>query len=286
VRVERSSEEVRTYCKCQPGHIAYNGQCIQKLPTVEPSFFTSPEHATFIQSELTRLRSRRERLEKELEKLESLSEKEDAYLQEMGEMREQVVFDGVGDVLSLAGSKEFLAEVPKLSAADAEGLSQATKLMNTAVDSLAAAESGQDRERQREKSIDAAGGSLALLARSVAPAAQKEAISKLMEISAESLKFTAAWKNGEGRLSVEGVAKTMDQLAEIAGAIYEPLGVARASVQASGAGIVLWHIQTDKQAIVEALVSAQRAKLAADQRLAATQEMIHFYETELKKTGN
>ena len=284
--MERSSEEVRTYCKCLPEHVARNGQCVQKLPSVDPSFFTSPEHAAFIQGELARLRTRQERLEKQLEKLESLREKEDAYLQEMGEMREQVVFDGVGDVLSLAGSKEFLGAVPKLSAADAEGLSQATKLMNTAVDSLAAAQSGPDRERQREKSMDAAGGSLVLLARSAAPAAQKEAISKVMEVSVETLKFTAAWKNGENHLSVEGVAKTLDQLAAIAGAVYEPLGAARASVQASGAGIVLWHIQTDKQAIVEALVSAQRAKLAADQRLAATQEMIRFYETELKKAGN
>lgn len=285
MRVERTAEEVRTYCKCLPDHVGRNGQCVPKLPAVEPAFFTSPEHAVFIQEELTRLRSRQERLEKQLENLESLSEKEDAYLQEMGEMREQVLYDGVGDLLSVVSTKEFLGVVPKLSAGNAEDLGKAAKLMKSAVDSLAAAQSGKDRERQREKSVDAAGTSLALLARVAAPPARKEALSKLIEVSAETLKFSAAWKSGEGSLSIELVAKTLDNLAAIAGAVYEPLGAARASVQATGAGIVIWHIQTDKQAIVEALVSAQRAKLAADQRLAATREMIRFYETELKKTG-
>jgi hypothetical protein len=36
---------------------------------------------------------------------------------------------------------------------------------------------------------------------------------------------------------------------------------------------------------VNALVSVQRARLAADQRVAATKEMIRFYEIELKKAG-
>jgi hypothetical protein len=73
------------------------------------------------------------------------------------------------------------------------------------------------------------------------------------------------------RYDIQRALTALDGMAEITAAL-PPVGVMRSGVNAAGNAIVYWHIQNDKESIVEALVSSQRAKLAYDDRLAATDE--------------
>jgi hypothetical protein len=123
------------------------------------------------------------------------------------------------------------------------------------------------------------------LAKLAAPTKEKEALSKVIEASFEAIKASNANQSAGEKPLVERMATALDGIAAIAGAVYAPLGAARSSVHATGGAIVLWKIQQDKESLVNALVSVQRARLAADQRVAATKEMIRFYEIELKKAG-
>ncbi len=285
VRVERVGDEEHTYCKCAEGYVAREGQCVLKMPTVDPAFFVSSDHAAFISDELQRLRERKGRLEKQLNNLNQLREEQDGYLQQMGEMRQQLIYDCVGDVLAVISTGELLARIPGLSLKSAEALSRTLKAFKVAVDSMAAAESGPDKQRAFEKTMDTRATTLSVIASMAAPAKEKEALSKFVESSYEVIKATQPDQYKEDKPLVERVAKALDGVAAITGALYWPLGVARSSVHATGAGIVLWRIQHDKESLVETLVSSQRAKLAADQRLAATNERIKFYEIEMKKSG-
>jgi hypothetical protein len=159
------------------------------------------------------------------------------------------------------------------------------KLFKGAVDAVALAQAGQDRQRAREKALDAHGALLGQLAKMIGPAKEKEALSKLIEASFEAVKAMDANQKADGAQLGERVAKALDSVAAIAGIAYAPLGAARSAVHATGAGIVLWRIEHDKQSLVDALVSSQRAKLAAQQRLVTTNELIKFYEIETKKAG-
>jgi hypothetical protein len=287
LRSERIGDEERTYCQCQDGHVARAGQCILKLPVVDPSFFATPSHTAFIESELARLRARKERLEKQIQQLNELREREDRYLQEMGEMREQLVYDAVGDLIAVVTTQEFLARVPGLSPQGAQEFSTSMRALRAAVDGVAYAQAGPDRERARQKALNVAATSLGLIANILPAASQedREALAAAIRISVESVRAVAPSEKKDSAPVQEQVRKGLDRLAGIAGAAYRPVGAARAAVNAVGAGIVIWNIQVDKESIVDALVSSQRAKLAADHRLATTQEMIGFYEIELKKTG-
>ena len=282
--VERSATEESTYCKCQAGYVAQGSQCVLKLPSVDPAFFTTTEHPALIKAQLAQLASRKRRLEKELQKLTQLRDGEDGYLQEMGEMREQLMYDSIDDLLSLVGSNEFLGRVPGLSSHDADQVDLSTKLMKGALDTLSYTRAGPDRERERETALGATKECLAVIAKISAPSPQKEALSKMVEISFEVIKGGAnQWNNN---LSLRDRAtKALDAIAAIAGAYNEPLGIARSAVNLTGSGIVLWSIETDKDSIVESLISTQRARLALDQRLASTEELINFYEVELRKSG-
>ncbi len=284
VGVERVGDEIRRSCKCLPGYVQRQGHCIPKPPTVDPSFFVSAEHAAFLSSELLRLRGRSARLEKQLADLEKLRDQQDGYLQQMGEMREQLVYDCVSDVLAVVSTTELLTKIPGISVQSAEGIAAAGKLFKSAVDAVASAQAGQDRQRAREKALDAHAGLLSQIAKTVGSQKEKEALSKFVEASFEVLKAVDANQKADAQL-VERVAKAMDSVAAVAGAVYAPLGAARSGVHAVGAGIVLWRIEHDKQSIVDALVSSQRARLAAQQRLVATNELINFYEIESKKAG-
>ena len=104
--VAHSGNEEQTYCKCLPGYVARGTQCVSKLPSVDPAFFTSPDQAAFLRDELERLQSRKQKLEREIEELDRLREGQQEYLKEMNEMREQLVYDSVGDLFSVAGGKE------------------------------------------------------------------------------------------------------------------------------------------------------------------------------------
>jgi hypothetical protein len=282
--VERSGDEERTYCKCLPGYFARGGQCVLKLPAVDPAFFSSPEQTAFLKAELVRLESRKEKLDEQIEKLNRLREGEGEYLRQMEEMREQLVFDSVGDVLSITASSEFLRSVPGISSNDANQISSTIKLMKAAIDALSYSQAGPDRERAREKALDVTGNCMSLLTKITVPAAKKQALSQMVEVSAEVIKGGANQMTDTLSLR-ERVVKALDSVASIAGAVYEPLGVPKAVVNTAGAAVVAWKINSDKESIIEALVSSQRAKLAIDQRLAGTEELINFYRVELKKAG-
>jgi len=284
VAVERAGDKQRTYCECQSGYVARYSQCILSL-RVDPASLVPPYHVAFIDHELDQLRARKERLSREMEKLNRLRQNQDEYMRGMEEMREQVVYDAVSDVLSIISSNEFLSLVPDLKPHDGERLAQGLKLLKVNVDSAATVFAGKDRERAREKVYDAAGGALSLAAELSLPESEREALANSIEIIAETVKAIDPATQKKGADQRDRVATTLDKVASIAGAAYKPLGVARSTVELGGSAIVAWHIRTDQEAIIEALVSSQRAKLAADQRLAATQTLIDFYETELKKVG-
>ena len=283
LRVERVGDEERTLCKCLPGYVQRQGQCILKLPTIDPAFFVSAEHSAFVTDELNRLRARKQRLEGQLSNLEQLREEQDGYLQQMGEMREQLVYDCVADVLAVVSTTELLTQVPGLSAQDAQVIAGAAKLFKSAVDAVASAQAGHDRQRAREKALDAHASLLSQIAKAAGSQREKEALSKFIEASFEVVKAMDANQKVNGAQLTARVAKALDGVAAVAGAIYSPLGAARSAVQATGAGIVLWRIEHDKQSLVDALVSSQRARLAAQQRLVTTNELIKFYEVENKK---
>lgn len=285
LRVERVGDEERTLCKCLPGYVQRQGQCILKLPTIDPAFFVSTEHAALVKDELNRLRARKDRLERQLSDLDQLREEQDGYLQHMGEMREQLVYDCVADVLAVVSTTELLTQIPGISTQDAQVIAGAAKLFKAAVDGVASAQAGQDRKRAREKALDAHASLLSQIAKTVAPQKEKEALSKFIEASFEVVKAMDANQKVDGAQLTERVAKALDGIAAVAGAIYGPLGAARSAVHAAGAGIVLWRIEHDKQSLVDALVSSQRARLAAQQRLVTTNELIKFYEVENKKAG-
>jgi hypothetical protein len=285
LRVERTGDEERTLCKCLPGYVQRQGQCILKLPTVDPAFFVSAEHTALVNGELERLRARKQRLEKQLSDLDQLREEQDGYLQQMGEMREQVVYDCVADVLAVVSTTELLTKIPGISVQAAEEIAGATKLFKSAVDAVASAQAGQDRQRAREKALDAHASLLGQIAKMAGPEKEKEALSKLIEASFEVVKAMDANQKADGAHLGVRVAKALDGIAAVAGIAYAPLGAARSAVHATGAGIVLWRIEHDKQSLVDALVSSQRAKLAAHQRLVSTDELMKFYEIENKKAG-
>lgn len=285
VRVERVGDEKRTTCQCQSGYVARQNQCVLKQPTVDPAFFVDPAHITFVQGELQTLRARQARLEKELGKLDQMRAEQDGYLQQMGEMREQLVYDAIGDTLAVVSTTELLTKVPGLAIQHADEIARAAKVFKAAVEALAHAQAGPDRQRAREKALDAHSTSLSLLANIALPEKQKEALSKLVEVSFEVVKAVDANRKADGIPLGERVRTTMDGIMGVAGAVYAPLGATRSLFNVTGAGIVLWKIQHDKESLVDALVSIQRARLAANQRLVTTRESIKFYESELKKAG-
>lgn len=285
VGVERNGDEEVTLCKCLKGYVGRGNQCVPKAPVVDPAFFVSRDHSEFVANELKTLRSRQERLEKQLKDLDKLSEEQNEYLQQMGELREQVVYDAIGDLLGVVSTTELLTKIPGVSLQAADDFADVAKVFRASVEVLASAQAGPDRERARDKAIDAHGTSLSQLAKLAAPTKEKEALSKFIEASFEAIKASNANQKAADKPLTERVATALDGLAAIAGAVYAPLGAARSSVHATGGAIVLWKIQQDKESLVNALVSVQRARLAADQRLAATREMIKFYEIELQKAG-
>jgi len=285
VGLERNGDEEITLCKCLPGFVARGNQCVPKLPVADPAFFVSREHSEFIAKELKTLRSRQERLEKQLKGLDKLREEQNEYLQQMGELREQVVYDAVGDLLGVVSTTELLTKIPRVSLQTADDVADVAKAFKASVEALASMQAGPDRERARDKAIEAHQTSLSQLAKLAAPIKEKEALSKVIDASFEAIKASNANQKAADKPLVERVATALDGLAAIAGTVYAPLGAARSSVHATGGAIVLWKIQQDKESLVNALVSVQRARLAADQRLAATREMIKFYEIELQKAG-
>ena len=285
IGVQHQGDKVVTTCKCAPTHAGFNRQCVLKLPSVGPSFFVSDEHTAFVRSELEQLRAREARLTAQLGSLNALRSKQDAYLQEMGELRQQLVFDTVSDVLKVVGTKKFLEQIPNLPAADIALIGQHTAAMKAAIDAVAAAQAGPNRARAFAKVTDATAGALAVINRLAIPAEQREKLSTSISILAQTVKAVDANRRAADEPTRQRVAKALDSLAGIAGAAVPVVGAAKSAVNAAGNLYVIYRINGDKESIVEALVSAQRAKLACDQRLAATQRQIAFYEIEMKKAG-
>jgi len=280
----------QTACGCAPNHVPRNRVCIPRMPEIDPAFFVSAEHASFVRSELERLRGKRARITLQLTKLEQLREQQDRYLQEMGRMREQVLYDGLSDVLTLASSKVLLDRIPGLSSRDASELAAGLRTMKAAVDAVAMGQAGPDRDRALKKALDASKTALGTLATLTIPESQKDAFKKTIEVTFETIKAADTnWKAADAPMR-ERVVKALDSMAAITGAVVPPIGAARSAINATGNAegnaYVYWHIQNDKESIVEALVSAQRAKLAYDNRLVATDEMIKFYEVEARRAGN
>lgn len=275
-----------TACGCAPNHVPRNRVCIPRMPVVDPAFFVSAEHESFVRSELERLRGKRARITLQLTKLEQLRERQDRYLQEMGRMREQVMYDGLSDLLSVASSKIFLDRIPGLSAADARELAAGLRLMKTAIDAVAMEQAGADRDRARKKALDVSKTALGTLASLTMPESYRDALKKTIDATFEAVKASDANFKAVDAPMRERVVKALDGMAAITGALVPPVGAARSGINAAGNAYVYWHIQNDKESIVEALVSAQRAKLAYDNRLVATDEMIKFYEVEARRTGN
>lgn len=276
----------QTACGCAPNHVPRNRVCIPRMPEIDPAFFVSAEHASFVRSELERLRGKRARITLQLTKLEQLREQQDRYLQEMGRMREQVLYDGLSDLLSVASSKVFLDLIPRLSAADARELAAGLRLMKTSIDAVAMEQAGPDRDRARKKALDVSKTALGTLASLTMPESYRDALKKTIDATFETIKASDANFKAVDAPMRERVVKALDGMAAITGALVPLVGAIRSGVNAAGNGYVYWHIQNDKESIVEALVSAQRAKLAYDNRLVATDEMIKFYEVEARRAGN
>ncbi|KJC49397.1 hypothetical protein UP09_06675 [Bradyrhizobium sp. LTSP885] len=282
-KVEETEDAVRTFCKCDVDRVPHGRACIYRTPTVDPAFFVSPEHAAFVRAELERLRVKRAKIAAQFAKLEQLRADQDRYLQEMGEMREQVMYDGLSDLLSVVSSKVVADGIPGLSPTDARELTTGLRLMKTAVDVESTELAGDNRDRARRKAIDACKTALGTLATLTMPDSYRDPIKRTIDATAESIKAADVnWKAADAPMR-QRVVTALDGIAAITGAIVPLVGTARSGVNAAGNAIVLWHIQNDKESIVEALVSSQRARLAYDNRLAATDEMIRFYEVEAKK---
>ena len=280
----------RTACGCAPNHVPRGRVCIHRMPEVDPAFFVSAEHASFVRSELERLREKRAKITAQLAKLEQLREQQDRYLQEMGRMREQVMYDGLSNLLSLGSSKVLLDRIPGLSPRAASELATGLRALKITVDAAAMAQAGPDRERARKKALDVSKTALGALAGVAVPESHKEAFRKLIELTFETIKVADTdWKGADASMR-ERAVKAADSIAAITGVFMPQVGAARSVINATGnaAGnaYVYWHIQNDKESIVEALVSAQRAKLAYDNRLVATDEMLKFFEVEARRAGN
>src|SRR5215467_12873787 len=145
-KVVETQDERQTFCKCDFDRVPQGRACIHKMPEIAPGFFVSPEHAAFVRAELARLRAKKAKIAAQLAKLNQLRADQSRYLQELGEMREQVMYDGLSDLLSLASSKVVLDRIPGLSAADARELTAGLRLMKTAIDAVAMEQAGPDRE--------------------------------------------------------------------------------------------------------------------------------------------
>jgi len=281
----RSGDQIITTCKCSPNHKASNRQCVLKMPVISPDLFVEPTHVWFIERELAELRQRQTRLQAQMDKLNALKSKQNEYLQQMGEMRQQVIFDGVSSALKVVGSQEFVRQLKGISPGDAEMLVRSTTALKAAIDAVAQTQAGPDRERARAKAVEAASSALTAVGRLALPAAQREAISQLIDVSGETVKAVSSSQLAANEALGKRVAKAFEGAAGILGAVVPAIGVPVAAFETAAAGFVVYRIESDKEAIVNALVSAQRAKLACDQRLAATQDQIAFYEIELKKAG-
>lgn len=285
-KVVQSEDAIQTFCKCDVGYIPRGRVCIRKLPEVDPAFFVSVEHASFVRAELERLRAKRARIAAQLAKLEQLRSDQDRYLEEMGRMREQVMYDGFGGLLSVLSSKIFLDRIPGLSTTDARELTAGLRLMKTAIDAVAMEQAGPDRDRARRKALDACKTALGTIAALTVPDGYKDQFKKTIDAAFESIKAADTnWKAVDAPMR-DRVTKALDGVASITGALVPPVGMAWSGINATGNAIVYWQIQNDKESISEALVSSQRAKLAYDNRLAATDELIGFYEVEAAKAGN
>jgi hypothetical protein len=281
---ERVGNKIRVFCKCSSSHGVRGQQCVLKFPEVDPASTISPKHVAFIKEELATLAARRDRLRRQLENIDKLRAQQDQYLREMGELRQQLIFDSAGHILRIAGTPELLAGIKGLSAADAETVARTTATLRAAFDAVANAQAGPDRERAREKAISASATAASQLAAMALPAPYGQPLSRAIATSGEIAKAATANRD-PGKPLLTRVATRLDDLAAVYGTIDRRVGAMRAGVHTVGSAIVLWNIRHDRESIVEALVSSQRAKLAASQRLAATEGMIAFYETELKKVG-
>jgi len=278
--------KTQTFCKCAPGHIPRGQVCVDKLPEIDPAFFFSSDHAAFVRSELERLKAKRARLVLQLTRLERLRSDQNRYLQEMGEMRERVLYDGLSDLFSIMASDAVLRQIPGLSPTDESEIAGVARLLKTSIDAAAVEEAGPDRDRARRKALDASKTALGAIAKLTIPDNYKDVLKKVVDASFETVKAADQnWRAVNQPLG-DRVAKALDGFAAITGAVVPPIGAARSAINVAGGAIVYWHIQNDKESIVETLVSSQRAKLAYDNRLVATEEMIKFYEVELGKAGN
>lgn len=282
VGIETVGEVKHRLCRCADGHFARDNQCVPRMPGLDPAVLVSDQHVAFVLRELDRLKSRRTRLEGQLDKIYQLRGSQDRYLQEMGMMREQLAYDCLGDVLSIVGATDVLQRIG-LSAADVETASTAIAMVRTALEGVAASRSGPDRDRATDKVVDATSRSISMIARISRPPEASEAISKMIEATAEAAK--AKWANDRefNAPSKARILTALDGIARVIGTASPMVGTLRTGISIMGNSYVLLHIQNDKQSIQEALVSSQRAKLAADQRLATTKEMIRFYETEMNR---
>lgn len=281
----RSGDQVITSCKCSPDHKKSSQQCVLKMPVISPGLFVDPLHVWFIERELAELRQRQTRLQKQMDKLNALKSKQNEYLQQMGEMRQQVIFDGVSSALKVVSSQEFVRHLSGISPGDAEMLVRSTTALKAAIDAVAQTQAGPDRERARAKAVEAAASALTVVGRLALPPAQREALSQVIDVSGETVKTASSVQLTAGEALGKRVSKAFEGAAGILGAAVPAIGVPVAVFETAAAGFVVYRINSDKEAIVNALVSAQRAKLACDQRLAATQDQIAFYEIELKKAG-
>ena len=119
----------------------------------------------------------------------------------------------------------------------------------------------------------------------LAPKEYRDKLAVVFAVSAESVKAVDRSSRAVDEPMRQRVVKALDGLAGIAGAYVPEVGAARSAIDAIGSAYVIYRINSDKEAIVQALVSAQHAKLACDQRLAATEQQVNFFEIELKKAG-
>ncbi|HEY4941712.1 MAG TPA: hypothetical protein VII56_09790 [Rhizomicrobium sp.] len=248
--------------------------------TVDPVALDSHWHAQFVQDEVNRLRARKQKLEAERDRLLALRSNQDAYLREMGEMREKLVYDGVGDILSLVVSPAILGKLKGLSPRDAKEFAAGVNSLHVLLDVVAAAAAGADRDRAREKAQSAITGTLELIGELEIPAETRDVLSKAIKLVASGMDDVST-KSGDG--VSHQFAQQADSLAQMLGAAVKPIGIARDSIDLFGSAYILWRMRGDTEAIVDSLVSAQRAVLANDKRLGDTENALAFYETELLK---
>jgi hypothetical protein len=264
------------------------------LPVIDPAQLVPAELVTYNQSQLAALTKRKAMLERILKRLQTLREQESSYATDIGKMQDEIFVDALTDALTGLSTPVVLRSVLRVSPLRALEVARVFKNFKTGVTAVAAVEAlsgsaggeSQDAKRSLDKlhalsqvALEAVAGMTDL------PLEQRDMLKRTVRFSYASVKALQEQDNAMGASTRTQLVTCLDGLLSMGAAVYTPLRVARASVNASLGAYAYFQLDADKEAIRDALVSTQQGRLTIMRRLEQTDELITFYQTELKKVG-